>query len=64
MQTARLTGVEAETQLGYAGLHRFLLRFGDQLERLIGTSSTVGACRSPAAAASERSSPRVLATAA
>ena len=27
MQTARLTGVEAETQLGYAGLHRFLLPF-------------------------------------
>ena len=34
MQTARLTGVEAETQLGYAGLHRFLLPFADQLERL------------------------------
>ena len=26
LQTARLTGVEPETQLGYAGLHRFLLR--------------------------------------
>ena len=36
MQTARLTGVEAETQLGYAGLHRFLLPFADQLERLPG----------------------------
>src|SRR5208282_890413 len=36
MQTARLTGVEAETQLGYAGLHRFLLPFTDQLERLPG----------------------------
>ena len=34
MQTARLTGVEAETQLGYAGLHRFLLPFAGQLERL------------------------------
>ena len=34
MQTARLTGVEPETQLGYAGLHRFLLPFADQLERL------------------------------
>jgi DNA-binding CsgD family transcriptional regulator len=34
LQTARLTGVEAETQLGYAGLHRFLLPFADQLERL------------------------------
>ena len=27
LRTARLTGVEAETQLGYAGLHRFLLPF-------------------------------------
>ncbi len=34
MQTARLTGVEAETQLGYAGLHRFLLPFAGQLEGL------------------------------
>ena len=34
MQTARLTGVEAETQLGYAGLHRFLLPFAGQLEQL------------------------------
>ena len=34
MQTARLTGVEPETQLGYAGLHRFLLPFADQLEQL------------------------------
>ncbi len=34
MQTARLTGVEPETQLGYAGLHRFLLPFAGQLERL------------------------------
>ena len=36
MQTARLTGVEAETQLGYAGLHRFLLPFAGQLEQLPG----------------------------
>ena len=34
LQTSRLTGVEAETQLGYAGLHRFLLPFAGQLERL------------------------------
>ena len=34
MQTARLTGVEAETQLGYAGLHRFLLPFAGHLKRL------------------------------
>jgi DNA-binding CsgD family transcriptional regulator len=34
MQTARLTGVEPETQLGYAGLHRFLLPFTDYLEGL------------------------------
>ena len=34
MSTARLTGVEAETQLGYAGLRRFLLPFAGQLERL------------------------------
>ena len=36
MQTARLTGVEPETQLGYAGLHRFLLPFADHLEQLPG----------------------------
>src|SRR5208283_4368124 len=36
LQTARLTGVEPETQLGYAGLHRFLLPFADHLERLPG----------------------------
>src|SRR5208282_4630817 len=34
IQTARLTGVEPETQLGYAGLHAFLLPFADSLERL------------------------------
>ena len=33
-RTARLTGVEAETQLGYAGLHRFLLPFAAALEGL------------------------------
>ena len=32
--TARVTGVEAETQLGYAGLHRFLLPFWALIERL------------------------------
>ena len=36
MQTARLTGVEPETQLGYAGLHRFLLPFAATLEQLPG----------------------------
>ena len=34
IQTARLTGVEPETQLGYAGLHRLLLPFAGHLERL------------------------------
>ena len=34
MRTGRLTGVQAEAQLRYAGLHRFLLPFADQLERL------------------------------
>ena len=34
LQTFRLTGVESETQLGYAGLHRFLLPFADHLEQL------------------------------
>ena len=34
LQTARLTGVEPETQLGYAGLHRLLLPFAGHLERL------------------------------
>ena len=36
MQTARLTGVELETQLGYVGLHRFLLPFADHEEHLPG----------------------------
>ena len=36
MQASRLTGVEPETQLGYAGLHRFLLPFADHLEGLPG----------------------------
>ena len=34
LRTAWLTGVEPETQLGYAALHRFLLPFADQLEQL------------------------------
>ena len=36
LQTARLTGVEPETQMSYAALHRFLLPFADGLERLPG----------------------------
>jgi DNA-binding CsgD family transcriptional regulator len=36
MRTAWLTGVESETQLGYAALHRFLLPFPGYLERLPG----------------------------
>jgi len=36
LQTFRLTGVEPEAQLGYAGLHRFLLPFADHVERLPG----------------------------
>src|ERR1700759_5729895 len=34
MQTARLTGVEPETQLGYAGLHQFLRPVTAYRERL------------------------------
>ena len=54
MQTARLIGVEPETQLGYAGLHRFLLRFADQLEQLPGPQrdalqSTFGLLAAPPA---------------
>jgi AAA ATPase domain len=36
MRTARLTGVESETRLGYAALHRFLIPFRDYLEQLPG----------------------------
>jgi DNA-binding CsgD family transcriptional regulator len=36
MRTVRVTGVESETQLGYAGLHLFLLPFADHIERLPG----------------------------
>jgi hypothetical protein len=32
--SARVTGVEPETQLGYAALHRFLLPFWDSIGRL------------------------------
>ena len=54
LQTARLTGVEPETQLGYAGLHRFLLPFAGQLERLPGPQrdalqSTFGLIAAPPA---------------
>src|SRR5208282_2535945 len=48
MQTARLTGVEPETQLGYAGLHRFLLPFADHVERLpVPQRSTFGLVAGP-----------------
>ena len=33
MRICRLTGVESETQFGYAALHQFLLPFHGQLER-------------------------------
>ena len=46
MQTARLTGVEPETQLGYAGLHRFLLPFADHEEHLPARSGRRCAARS------------------
>jgi len=36
MRTVRLTGVESETQLGYAGLHLFLVPFADHIEKLPG----------------------------
>ena len=36
MRISRLTGLESETQLGYAALHRFLLPFRGQLDRLPG----------------------------
>src|ERR1700760_2192869 len=34
LQTSRLPGVEAKTQLGSAGLHRFVLPFAGQLQQL------------------------------
>src|ERR1700735_1740030 len=34
IQIARLTGVESETQLSYAGLHRLLLPYADHIDRL------------------------------
>jgi DNA-binding CsgD family transcriptional regulator len=34
MQTVRLTGIEPQTQVGYGGLHRFLLPFADRLPGL------------------------------
>ena len=36
MQVARLTGIESETQLGYAALHRLLLPHAGHLDRLPG----------------------------
>src|SRR3974390_1389597 len=41
MRTARLTGGESETQLGYAALHRLLLLFPEYLERLPGPQRDV-----------------------
>ena len=54
MRTARLTGVESETQLGYAALHRFLLPFPGYLKRLPtpqrdALRSTFGLMAAPAA---------------
>ena len=46
MQAARLTGVEAETQLGYAGLHRFLLPFAERWRGCRFRSGTRCAARS------------------
>jgi DNA-binding CsgD family transcriptional regulator len=36
MQIARLTGIESETQLGYAALHRLLLHYPERLDSLPG----------------------------
>src|SRR5277367_3821522 len=36
IQIARLTGVESETQLSYAALHRLLLPYADRVELLPG----------------------------
>jgi DNA-binding CsgD family transcriptional regulator len=36
MQIARLTGIESETQLGYAALHRLLLPYPGHIDRLPG----------------------------
>ena len=41
MRTARLTGVESETQLGYAALHQLLLLFPEYVERLPGPQRDV-----------------------
>jgi hypothetical protein len=45
MQVARLTGVEAETQLGYAALHRLLWPYAGHIDRLPGPQRD--ALRSP-----------------
>jgi predicted ATP-dependent serine protease len=34
IQIARLTGIESETQLGYAGLHRLVSPYADYVDRL------------------------------
>jgi hypothetical protein len=54
MRTARLTGVESETQWGYAALHQFLLPFPAEMERLPGPQrdalrSTLGLIAGPPA---------------
>lgn len=41
MRTARLTGVESETQLAYAALHQLLVLFPEYLERLPGPQRDV-----------------------
>jgi DNA-binding CsgD family transcriptional regulator/tetratricopeptide (TPR) repeat protein len=53
IQIARLTGVESETQLSYAGLHRLLLSYADHIDRLPGPQrdalrSTFGLSNGPA----------------
>ena len=53
IQIARLTGVESETQLGYAGLHRLLLPYADHIDHLPGPQrdalrSTFGLANGPA----------------
>jgi len=54
MQVARLTGIESETQLGYAALHRMLMPYWGHVERLPGPQrdalrSTFGMMAAPPA---------------
>ena len=53
MQIARLTGIESETQLGYAALHRLLMPYSRHIDRLPGPQrdalrSTFGLVAGPA----------------